>query len=376
MANNPCPMCGHDNPAGMQFCRSCGARLLDAPPVVTPPPAPPKFVDDVPSPKVRTPSPGRGRTIALVVLAIVVIGVGIAAWLSMRPGDAFDRLTGEKNSAQSQLAETRALTTEKDSVMAELLATTSLISEVSQAITAVQNGRNAPMLEESGHPMTARQARAFLLPKIDSLRVRLNTAETQLAASLDRVHQMPTSEQFRAQIAEYERTIASVKKLVATQQDQLNDLGTQLADLRAENTRLLETQGQLVTSQHALQDSMIGLKEDENTVYWVAGSKSSLLELGVIVEEGSSKVLVFGKGKSMAPARTLTASDFTPVNKRQTTTILLPKATTRYRILSRQDLAGLKNVIDKNGHVRGSIEISDPAAFWAPSPYLILVEDN
>jgi hypothetical protein len=125
-----------------------------------------------------------------------------------------------------------------------------------------------------------------------------------------------------------------------------------------------------------LQDSVGGLKEDENTVYWIASSKAHLLELRVVTEEGSGKVLVFGKGKTLAPARALSASDFSALNKRQTLTIALPKPAMRYRILTRQDLSAVDNLVDKEGHVRGVLRIRDPLAFWAASPYLILVEDN
>ena len=361
MLDTHCAQCGADNPPDTAFCRNCGVRF-------------PGAAAQTPSASVAR----RGKTVGLIVLGVAVLGGAIVAWQLLRPGagGALERVTMEKNTAQAQLGATRALTAEKDSLLSELLETTSLITDISQAVTAVQNGRNAPILEESGRPMTTRQARAFLLPKIDSLRLRLQAAEGRLGASVDRVRQIPTSDELRNQIAQYERTVASVRKLVATQQEQLATLGTEVTSLRAENSKLLETQGQLVAAQRALQDSMVGLKEDENTVYWIAGSKSRLLELRVVVEEGGGKVLVFGKGKTLAPARTLTASDFTPVNKRETVTILLPKATSRYRILTRQNLSALENALDKEGHVRVSLRIRDPAAFWASSPYLVLLEDN
>jgi regulator of replication initiation timing len=224
--------------------------------------------------------------------------------------------------------------------------------------------------------MTAAEARAFLLPKIDSLRLRLRAAETKLAASEARVRQIPATAKLQAQIARYEANVATMRKLVASQQDQLGALTTEVTALRSENAKLIARQTELVATQHVLQDSVGGLKEDENTVYWIASSKAHLLELRVVTEEGSSKVLVFGKGKTLAAARTLSASDFSPVNKRQTSVIALPKPGMRYRVITRQDLGAIDNLLDKDGHVRGSIHIRDPLAFWAASPFLILVEDN
>ncbi|MGH7592643.1 MAG: hypothetical protein ACRELE_02135 [Gemmatimonadales bacterium] len=326
-----------------------------------------------------TRSPPRWIMGASAALVALLIAGGGWTWYASRAkaSTALQRLTTEKQGVERELAQTRVLTAEKDSLMAEVVETTSLLTDISQAVTTLQGGRNALVLEESGKSFTARQARAALMPKIDSLRARLDAAEGRLGASLDRVHQMSGVEsQLRGQITEYERTIASVRKLIATQQEQLNSLGTEIASLRAENKKLVETNGQLVATQGALQDSVTAAREAENTVYWVAGAKNALMQLGVVVEEGKGKFLLFGKGKSVVPSRDPKPTDFTATNKRQTSTITLPKSGMRYKILTRQNLSALQNVLDKDGHVRGTLQITDPVAFWAPSPFLILIEDK
>ncbi len=312
----------------------------------------------------------------LGALALLVV-IGWGGWRILHSRGVVAAANNRAATAETQLAETRALTQEKDSLLAELLETTTLVNDINAAVSAVASGQNTPILgEPSGRPMTAREARAVLLPKIDSLRARLDTAQSQLGASLARVHEMTGSaNQLRAQIAQYEQTVASVRKVVAAQQQQLASLGTEVTSLRAENQRLQDAQKDLVATQSVLQDSMTDLKEAANTVYWIAGSKAALLELGVVAEEGSGKFLVFGKGKSIVAAGTLDASDFTAVNKRQTSSIALPKPRQRYRILTNQNVSGLQNVLDKQRHVRGTLEISDPATFWEPSRYLILIED-
>lgn len=312
---------------------------------------------------------------------LLVLLLGAMAWAGAfywkRRGRVELQATTEKQESDRQLSQTRALTAEKDSLLAEMLETTAVITDISQAVTELQGGRNAPMLQEEGKPLTARQARALLMPKIDALRIRLNAAETRLTASLARVHEMSGVEtQLRAQIAKYEQTVESVRHLMASQQEQLTTLGAEVTSLRADNRRLLDAQSKSAAEQVALQDSLAGLKEGENTVYWIAGSRSSLIELGVVVEEGKGKFLVFGKGKSLEPARGLQSSDFTAINKRQDLTINLPKPDVRYRIISRQNLSGAAPLLDANGHVRGVIHIIAPASFWAPSAFLILVEDN
>lgn len=308
-----------------------------------------------------------------MVVVLAIGGVGWKAWSLVRSGRT---ASARADAAETQLAETRALTQEKDSLLGELLETTTLLNDINSAVSAVQNGRAPGLGEGSARPLTPRQARAVLLPKIDSLRQRLDSAESRLGASLDRVRQIDASAgQLREQIAAYERTVASVRKVVADQQAQLDNLGTEVTSLRAENQRLRDTAQMLTARQGALQDSMVDLQEAGNTVYWVAGSKAALLELGVVTEEGSGKVLIFGKGKTLVPARTLDASDFQPVNKRQTVSITLPKPKQRYRILTRQNLTALGNALDRDGHVRGTLQITDPETFWAASPYLILIEE-
>ncbi|HEY4319842.1 MAG TPA: hypothetical protein VGM77_01585 [Gemmatimonadales bacterium] len=320
--------------------------------------------------------PRRRSPIGLILGVVIVLAAAVAVWLYVRAIDSRQQVAGA--TVAHQMAQSQTLTTEKDSLLAELLETTTLLSDINQAVSAVQGGRSAPLLDEgNAKPLTAREARAVLLPKIDSLRARLDTVQARLASSLARVHQLSGTEtQLRNQIAEYERTVASVRKLLAAQQDQVAQLGTQVESLRAENQKLLTTQTQLVATQSVLQDSVLGLRETQNTVYWIAGSRSALLELGVATEEGSGKVLIFGKGKTLAVGRDFRPEDFTAINKLQTASITLPKPNVRYRILSRQNVKAVTNMLDHDGHVRGTLQISDPASFWEQSPYLVLVEDN
>ena len=56
------------------------------------------------------------------------------------------------------------------------------------------------------------------------------------------------------------------------------------------------------------------------------------------------------------------------------TVITLPDSTKKYKIISRQNLAGVATPPNNKGEFRGSIEISSPEVFWGPSKYLIVVE--
>lgn len=368
----PCPACGIENGPGRKFCRSCGGVLarVETSAARVAPAAPSRSVDR------RSALP---RWLFPTALVLVLTGLGASAWFFRARLASAAGALASKETAEERLAQAESLSAAKDSLYGELLETATLMSDVSQAVTAIQGGHNSPVLrgEVPGRPMTAREARALLMPKIDSLRARLTASEARLTASTDRMRGLVSAgTALQSRLAEFERTVASMKALVASQREQLATLDTEVSTLRADNQRLLRAQETFVATQGLLRDSLSIAQEAENTVYWIANSKAALLELGVVVEEGKGKVLVFGKGKSLAPARQLNLSDFTPINRATDLVIPLPRPGMRYRILTRQNLTAAQNVLDRDGHIRESLQITDPAAFWGPSRYLILVEDK
>jgi len=52
-----------------------------------------------------------------------------------------------------------------------------------------------------------------------------------------------------------------------------------------------------------------------------------------------------------------------------------PMTTKRYKIVSRQNTDYIENKPDSKGRVTGGVKIASPEGFWAPSKFLILVED-
>ena len=54
--------------------------------------------------------------------------------------------------------------------------------------------------------------------------------------------------------------------------------------------------------------------------------------------------------------------------------IAFPKADKAYKIVSRQDVAALATQPDKASRIKGGLKISDAVKFWAPSKFLILME--
>ena len=114
------------------------------------------------------------------------------------------------------------------------------------------------------------------------------------------------------------------------------------------------------------------LTTERNLVFYTIGKKRDLVDRGVAVEEGS-KFLFFG-GKSLQPARQLDNTGFTSGDMRSLTVVALPDSSKKYKIISRQNLAGLGAQPSEKGEFQGSIQISNPELFWGPSKYLIVVE--
>jgi len=93
----------------------------------------------------------------------------------------------------------------------------------------------------------------------------------------------------------------------------------------------------------------------------------------VVTKEGS-KFLVFG-GTRLEPARNLDPAAFTAIDKTQQMSIPLPRTDKKYKIVSRQSPSYLGGGVTKDGKVSGTVDITQPEDFWAPSKYLILVQD-
>lgn len=127
---------------------------------------------------------------------------------------------------------------------------------------------------------------------------------------------------------------------------------------------------QLVADTSSLSSDRARLTTEKNTVYYIVGTKEDLLKQHVIVQTGG----VIGIGKVSMPARDLSPSMFTSVDRTVVQEIPLPTADRPYKVITRQDLNALDAPPDKHGIVKNSLKIRDVDAFWGASKYLIVVE--
>ena len=149
---------------------------------------------------------------------------------------------------------------------------------------------------------------------------------------------------------------------------------TTLAQLREHETAL----GELRTTVEAQRAEITMLEQRVDSVVRanivLASQKDSLVIVATTMEAREDSVLMFGRGKTMVPARTLDPSQFTVLSKSRDRQIMLPRADKEYRIVSRQALEYTDLARPRDAIVKGTLTITDSEKFWAPSKFLILVE--
>jgi hypothetical protein len=264
-----------------------------------------------------------------------------------------------------KIEELSLVSSEKDSLLGEVVENSKLLSDIGAELAKVKEreGSVEVVSPESG-PMTSREV---LLGKITNLASRIDQSEARLRASQSKIRSLTKGADSMA------FDISGFQNIIETQRLTIQSLVVQVGELEQQNVQLAEEKQVLADSNVALLDTVQTLNVKDKTVFYVIGTKKDLIARGLATEEGS-KFLFFG-GKSLQPARNLTDSLFTSADKRELTQITFPLPDKNYKIISRQNLAYLATPIEKDAKVRGGIEIASAEEFWAPSRYLIIVED-
>ena len=237
----------------------------------------------------------------------------------------------DKAKLNTALAESQRLSAEKDSLLNEVLANAEMVSSINTELTKVKDLGANPVTagEASG---TANDQRTVVLGKIRDAITRLQTSEEALEKAKQRLSAMTTKDnRLVAQVDRYQKTIEEMKANIERQQAEytaiIDSQNTQIVALRTDLDTVSAARSRVETERAALVDTM-------NTVYYIAGTQSELIEKGVAVKEGS-KFLIFG-GTKLLPARDLDQSAFTVLHRMTDTVIALPRADKKYKIVTRQ----------------------------------------
>jgi hypothetical protein len=286
-----------------------------------------------------------------------------SGWLAI--AGTFLAACGPTVEEQAQLAELPVVTAEKERLQGEVQRLTAEISAI-EAELANLSMVPAPTSNESARPST-QETVGHLVAQVGEMESQLTAAETRLRSI------NATSATQRERITELEANIATERNALQDQMARVSSLEAAILGLEAETAR----QGEI---NYQLTQDIEDMTDDANKVWYVVGTKEELLDLGVIREEGGSRVLfIFGKrGKTIVPSREIDPAMFTAVDQRQLTVIPLddpeqePDAT--WTVVTPQNLAAVGSPLDDRGRVVGdALNIVDPEQFWANSRYLIVV---
>jgi hypothetical protein len=285
----------------------------------------------------------------------------------------------------AKIAEVERISAEKDRLLSDFVENTRFMNAINAELDRVRRlkpGVKVIQVQPGESPIAVAAYRDSVLAHIKQLTARLDSTEARLAASARARGVAPTSagaeaatsassssamDGLQKQLASYRETIAEVRAQLEAQQSELASLQDENNSLRAERARLAGEKA-------ALDEKLADLADAENTVYFIAGSKSQLQELGVVREEGGARgIMLAKKGKTLVPGRELHPEDFTALSKTGNTELSMPKAGKSYAIVSQHNASYLSPT-EKDGAVKGTVRITNAAAFWAPSKFLILVE--
>lgn len=274
----------------------------------------------------------------------------------------------ENEALRTQVSQMQTIGAEKDSLLRMVVDNTQLMNDINNELNKVKDLRTGvvPVTGAETGTMDTVRIQDYLLGKVREVTERINEAETRLAASQRRIRSMGREgDSLKAQVTEFQNTMSRFQAIIDTQKVAILAMTDQINELQSTNVKL-------VAQREELTGQVDTLTTEKNTVFYTIGRKDDLVERGIAVEEGS-KFLFFG-GKSLQPARTLDDNVFTAGDMRSLTMITLPDSTKKYKVISRQNLAGLATPPNNKGEFRGSIEIANPDVFWGPSKYLIVVQ--
>lgn len=278
---------------------------------------------------------------------LVVVRAGLV--LALLTSAACKQQQQPSAETQGKLAELTKVSNERDRLLAEMAENARMMSQISADLAKVRiPARQIRVSNES--PLGAQ--RDSTVQKIRYVTARVKETERKLGESEQRIKELTTvSDSLRATL---QTTIENYRAVVEEQKATIVALTDQVAQLS---------------------DTVTLLKEMNNTVYYIIGTKTELLHKGIIIETGGSRFpLIFAKtGETVIPARELDPSAFTKINKREVTEIPLPASDKSYRIASRQDLDGLATP-PSEGHLVGTLKIANPDKFWLGSRFLIVIQ--
>lgn len=281
--------------------------------------------------------------------------------------DAHQLNMAEKDSAirakDSVLAEKVHQLDEQNAIIGDAATSARMVTEIDRTLSqvrALRVSRSNRVQRPEIEGRTMAEQLDLVGRKVHAVIARLESTQARIQRLRAQTIAHTAEDSARAgQLAEYEASIAELRSTAERQQQEITQLTERLDGLQRANTTLVMRETELTAR--------------EDSVYVAIGTEQDLLQRGLIRKEGGTKLL-FGRGKTLVASRNVRPEDFRVLSRANDLTIPLPNPGKEYRIVSRQNLAYAEARDEHDGKVKGAITITDAAAFWAPSKFLILVE--
>ena len=283
-----------------------------------------------------------------------------------RSGRAKDSLILVKDSI---LAERQRQLSLQSQIIGDATTSARLVAEIERDLSRVRSlrvpaGDTAQI--ESAIQNTSTQL-ATVQKKVTALINRLNASEARLQRIRnDSASHATNDAATMQQLREHEQAIAELRTTVEQQRTEIAMLEQKVDSVVRANVVLVSQRDSVIVVANTF-------AAREDSVFVVIGNERDLTLKGLVRREGGT-LLMFGRGKTLVPGRTLDQTHFTVLSKARDKQIMLPSSDKEYRIISRQALEFTDLAKPRDAIVKGTLTITDSERFWAPSKYLILVE--
>ena len=252
----------------------------------------------------------------------------------------------------ASIASAESLSVIRSELLDQMMEGTQFVNEINAELAKARSVALSPkQLEPHAEVLDVNAERRRVVERIGQLVTRLDNVSFRLATARNQLVQKDTA--LARKIAEYELLIAETNQAAEKQRLEL------LSVIEAKTTQIAE-----------LSSDVSRLVSESNAVYLVVGTREELIKKGVLVAEGPRKFGVVG-ARTIVPARSLDPAAFTKLDRTVEKAIILPHG--GYKILSRQNTAFASRPTGKGGAYEGAIMIEEPAQFWSPSRFLIVV---
>lgn len=264
-----------------------------------------------------------------------------------------DSATTALSTQRTQLA--MQLGAQKDSLTRVVLQADDFIVHIDSSVSTVKglpkNKRSDRKLDPLARQIENRKA---VMSRVDALVARAHSTANQLAKA--------------------NRTNTALRAQMASDSAMIADLGVTIQRQIATIERLSLRIDSLKTETRQLASSLASAETAHNRAYYVIGREDDLVKRGVIVREGGANLLFAHPGRTLQIARQFDPQQFTELDQRGVKVITVPDSTRRYRVVSRQSLDNAEVGDRERDSFKGNLKIADSGRFWAPSRFLVLVE--